>query len=174
MEKSSKTNNELLLDAVWDASADAMRITDLNGKVISVNNAYCKMTGFDKDSLTGYPFNIVYTKESQNELIREYKDRIATGKILERLEKKVMFLNGNKRYLEQSNSYIEMGNEKYVLSIFRDITEFMLAVEEVRESKEKYKNLYRMIRMMCDNSPDMIWAKDLNNHYLFANRAMCE
>jgi PAS domain S-box-containing protein len=67
-----------------------------------------------------------------------------------------------------------MENEKFVLSIFRDITEFMLAVNEVRESQEKYKNLYRMIRMMCDNSPDMIWAKDLNNHYLFANRAMCE
>lgn len=174
MEKSSKSNNELLLDAVWDASADAMRITDLNGKVISVNKAYCTMTGFKRELLTERLFNIVYVKDVQEDYLKEYKERISTGKILERSEKKVTFLNGRQRYLEQSNSYIKMENEKYVLSIFRDITEFMLAVDEVKESQEKYQNLYRMIRMMCDNSPDMIWAKDLNNHYLFANRAMCE
>jgi PAS domain S-box-containing protein len=27
---------------------------------------------------------------------------------------------------------------------------------------------------MADNVPDMIWAKDLDGHYLFANKAMCE
>jgi len=27
---------------------------------------------------------------------------------------------------------------------------------------------------MCDNLPDMIWAKDMKNHYIFANKALCE
>ena len=30
------------------------------------------------------------------------------------------------------------------------------------------------LRMMCDNVPDMMWAKDLENRYIFANRAMCD
>ncbi|WDP92346.1 MAG: PAS domain S-box protein [Desulfobacter sp.] len=31
-----------------------------------------------------------------------------------------------------------------------------------------------LFQMMMDNAPDMIWAKDLNNRYLFANRAICD
>lgn len=43
----------------------------------------------------------------------------------------------------------------------------------LRESEQRYKSLYAMMRLMCDNAPDMIWAKDLDNRYLFANKAMC-
>jgi PAS domain S-box-containing protein len=31
-----------------------------------------------------------------------------------------------------------------------------------------------LLRSMCDNVPDMIWAKDTDNHYVFANKALCE
>jgi PAS domain S-box-containing protein len=174
MKNQPQSNHKQLLDAVWESSADAMRITDLKGTVISVNDAYCKLTGFERDQLNQKPFFIVYLKDVQKEYFDEYRNRLSTGKILERLEKKVTFLNGTQRYLEQSNSFIEISGEKFVLSIFRDITEFMQAVDDVREGKEKYKNLYRMIRLMCDNAVDMIWAKDLNNRYLFANKAMCD
>jgi PAS domain S-box-containing protein len=34
--------------------------------------------------------------------------------------------------------------------------------------------LTKLIRRIADNAPDMIWAKDLDNRYLFANRALCE
>lgn len=30
-----------------------------------------------------------------------------------------------------------------------------------------------LLRLMCDNVPDMIWAKDLDKRYLFANKAFC-
>ncbi|MBK9441954.1 MAG: EAL domain-containing protein [Comamonadaceae bacterium] len=48
------------------------------------------------------------------------------------------------------------------------------AIEEaVRISEEQSRNLASMLRLMCDNVPDMIWAKDLNKRYIFANRAIC-
>jgi diguanylate cyclase (GGDEF)-like protein/PAS domain S-box-containing protein len=61
-----------------------------------------------------------------------------------------------------------------VLGIYEDITprkhaEFALNASEVRS-----RNLANMLRMLCDNVPDLIWAKDLNNRYMFANKAMCE
>ncbi len=46
--------------------------------------------------------------------------------------------------------------------------------EMLEESKEKYRSLYQMLRMMCDNVPDMIWAKNMENQYIFTNKAMCE
>jgi PAS domain S-box-containing protein len=42
------------------------------------------------------------------------------------------------------------------------------------ESESRYKSLYTLVRMLSDNMSDMIWAKDLDNRYLFANKAMCD
>ena len=43
---------------------------------------------------------------------------------------------------------------------------------------EKWRNehhaLYKLARRIADNAPDMIWAKDMDNRYLFANRALCD
>ena len=39
--------------------------------------------------------------------------------------------------------------------------------------KEAYDALFKLARRISDNAPDMIWAKDMDNRYLFANRALC-
>ncbi|MDR3641808.1 MAG: PAS domain S-box protein [Humidesulfovibrio sp.] len=44
----------------------------------------------------------------------------------------------------------------------------------LRLSELRYRELAVLLRLMCDNVPDMIWAKDMENRYLFANKAMCE
>ncbi len=46
-------------------------------------------------------------------------------------------------------------------------------VQSLAGQKEAHKMLAKMIRRIADNVPDMIWAKDLDNRYLFANRALC-
>jgi|GEM_PF-3896000 len=40
-------------------------------------------------------------------------------------------------------------------------------------SEKKYREISRMLRLMNDNVQDMIWAKDLNKNYIFANKALC-
>jgi two-component system sensor histidine kinase/response regulator len=44
---------------------------------------------------------------------------------------------------------------------------------ELAEATEHSKRLANLLRLMCDNEPDMIWAKDLQGRYLFANKAIC-
>jgi PAS domain S-box-containing protein len=46
--------------------------------------------------------------------------------------------------------------------------------EQNQEMSENYKEMYQLLRMMCDNVPDMIWAKNLDNEYIFANKAISE
>lgn len=42
------------------------------------------------------------------------------------------------------------------------------------DSESKSHELASMLRRLCDNVPDMIWAKDLDGRYLFVNRAYCD
>lgn len=42
------------------------------------------------------------------------------------------------------------------------------------EKEAAYGNLSKMIRLVVDNTPVLIWAKDLENRYLFLNQALCD
>jgi diguanylate cyclase (GGDEF)-like protein/PAS domain S-box-containing protein len=44
----------------------------------------------------------------------------------------------------------------------------------LKASEQTAHHLAHMLRSLCDNVPDMIWAKDLNSRYIFANRAICD
>ncbi|MEA1895594.1 MAG: ATP-binding protein [Euryarchaeota archaeon] len=46
--------------------------------------------------------------------------------------------------------------------------------EALLESEGRYKHVYSMLRLMCDNLPDLIWTKDLEGKFIFVNNACCE
>ncbi|MEI7492947.1 MAG: PAS domain S-box protein [Bacteroidota bacterium] len=45
---------------------------------------------------------------------------------------------------------------------------------KLQESEKKYQDLTRIFRLMADNMPDKLWAKDLEKKYLFANKSHAE
>ncbi len=48
------------------------------------------------------------------------------------------------------------------------------AENKLKHSQNKYLELYTMLRLLADNMPDLIWAKDMDNRYIFTNQAMCD
>ncbi len=44
----------------------------------------------------------------------------------------------------------------------------------IHRGKSEYQELYMMLRLMADNVPDLIWAKDMEDRYLFVNQAVCD
>nr|WP_281069295.1 PAS domain S-box protein [Methanomicrobium sp. W14] len=44
---------------------------------------------------------------------------------------------------------------------------------DIVSSEKKYRSLYNLVRIMCDNVPDMIWAEDENRRCTFANLTFC-
>jgi len=61
-----------------------------------------------------------------------------------------------------------------LITLATDITERKRAEDALHEREAKYRELYTLMRLMSDTMPDMIWAKDLNNQYIFANKAICK
>ena len=66
------------------------------------------------------------------------------------------------------------GRIETVLGFIRDITKQKQAEKALQKSEEKYHNLYDLLRLMCDNVPDLIWSKDLEGRFRFVNKAMCD
>jgi len=140
-----------------------MRITDLEGKVLNGNNAYCTLTGFDIESLIGKSFEIVYNEKEQSDILKYYKDFISRDKIHERNLKELKFRNGKLCCLDSSYSLIEITGEKYVLCIFRDIT-------GRKHSEEKTLLLAHTIKSISE----IITITDLEDKITFVNQAFIE
>ncbi len=60
------------------------------------------------------------------------------------------------------------------IETLQDVTWRKRAEEELRKSECQSKDLYSMVRLMCDNLPDLIWTKDLEGKFIFANKSCCE
>ena len=45
---------------------------------------------------------------------------------------------------------------------------------EINRLSDELKQFNVMVRALCDSLPIMLWAKDLNRNYLFANKLCCE
>lgn len=60
------------------------------------------------------------------------------------------------------------------LTVITDITEKKETEQALKNSQIRHKELYILMRLMTDTVTDLIWAKDLDDRYLFANKAIRE
>ena len=74
--------------------------------------------------------------------------------------------------MAQKPTYKELANRVQVLEQIE--LNRKQAEEVLRENEERYQSLSKMLHRMCDNVPDMIWAKGLAKRYLFVNKTICQ
>ena len=127
------------------------------------------MTGYSKEELIGQNIRILLPKDIEYEADENIKRMIGGEELFH--ESKNVMKDGEIKYFEIRERLI--GKDK-IIAISNDVTEKYLAEEKLWESETKYRKLYEMIRMMADNVPDLIWAKDLDGKYIFVNKAVCE
>ncbi|MCX6152211.1 MAG: PAS domain S-box protein [Ignavibacteriales bacterium] len=137
--------SELQFRSVWENSFDAMRLTDANGKLVSVNGAFCKLFKMPQENLVGKDFNIVYIPEPEVEYIYSYMKNFAERNVKEKIEADLKIWEGSKIWVELSNSFIEIKDQSVMLlSIFRDITDRKKAEALLIEAKEKAEVLNKV------------------------------
>ena len=67
-----------------------------------------------------------------------------------------------------------MGRDEWLARIQNLEAENRQLARQLANRQTDFDALTKLTRRIADNAPDMIWAKDMENRYLFANRALCE
>ena len=79
------------------------------------------------------------------------------------------------RSFEISVAPIARSKEKpRFIYLTRDITDRKFTESSLKEKEEKYHNINNLFKVMANTMSDLIWAKDLDKNYLFANKATCD
>jgi PAS domain S-box-containing protein len=83
-----------------------------------------------------------------------------------------LLANGEIRDVEVFSGPIKVRGRELLYSIIHDISKRKRAEEALKKSEKKYHRLYKLMRLMTDNMPDLIWAKDMDGKYMFVNQSI--
>jgi len=147
----------------FDLVPDPMAITDFdNGRIADVNEAFVAWSHYSRDELTGRT-----TAELgfwvDNESRRAVLDRLRNTGFVGEIEIEFRRARGELRQIVFSGKLIEIGSNKWFLSVAHDITDRKRAENELRENEA-------LLKTYLENAPDGIYMSDMNGNFLYGNR----
>ena len=130
---------QLLSGAVMSTD-DSIYITDMQGKIIYVNKAFCKTYGYKEEEIVGQNGNILWIGKQQSQNTRSVFQTKTVGSSWE-----VGFYHRRKDdsvfpvSLSRSNIKDPKGRDVAIVGVARDITERILVEDELRNESVKLK-----------------------------------
>ncbi|MFZ4546072.1 MAG: PAS domain-containing sensor histidine kinase [Bacteroidales bacterium] len=144
------------------------------GRYIYSNQAAVDLFGYGKpDDLLEIPA-LETVVEGERAIMKARIERLANNVPNSPAEVTIICRNGHHKECESVSIPLVYANRLSALIMISDISKRKKDEKIIRESEKKYREMYQMLRLMCDNVPDMIWAKDLDNQYIFTNKAISE
>ena len=169
----SRIKSEILFQQFWDISVDGIRVTDEMGKMIAVNESFCRIVGMSKKELEGQLFTIIYYRDQIDQALELYHQDLKDNALKTHFETERQLWDERTVWLEFSNSIIELDKTgKVVLSVIRDITKRKKSEIELLRNEQKY-------RMLFHNLNDAVFVNHLSGEKTFTpffevNDVACE
>jgi len=157
---------------------------DLKGTFTFFNESLCKLTKYSREELLGLNYKYIADEENRKNVFEGFNTVYRTGEPLSDFEYQFRNKNGEKIIGETSVylKYDSKGNKVGFYGIFRDVTKrkeeeqrfkeeleqlVNLRTKELRESEEKYSNLFH-------HSNDAIFLHDLEGNIIDVNQKVLE
>src|SRR5580765_6669910 len=124
--------------AILDQIEDGCCVVDLRGNYLFVNDAFCRLYGFDKAEILGSNFKQSSGPERAGKLREMYNQVYTTGQPIKAFEYQIFPKNRPALFVEQSISleHDAQGRAVGFLAITRDCTARKLAEEAMARAKE--------------------------------------
>ncbi len=145
-----------------------------NDHIVYVNETFANMVGYESSQMYGMKFSDIFTEETQQEIWEWGRKNYLNDTESRKYETQALCKDSSTKQVELSVESFGVKGGLAILGTVADIQDKKNTENSLDLREKQYRSLNSMLRMMCDNVPDMIWAKDLENKYLFANKAMCD
>jgi PAS domain S-box-containing protein len=135
-----------------ETAADAILITDRQGRILWVNPAFSTMTGYSSDEVVGNTPRMLKSGMHDPEFYRRFWQTITSGQVW-RGEFTNRSKDGSIRYDEHTVSPVigPDGEVTHYVGVMHDVTERKRAEEELRDT-------HAQLRQWLDHSPAVIYA----------------
>jgi len=163
---------EVLFAQFWEISVDGMRVTNEQGEILAVNEAFCRIVDMPREKLEGKLFPVIYDKSEHETALKIYDEDLKNDALKTHFEAQRILWNGKKVWFEFSNSFIHLDNQgKIVLSIINDITQRKESEFELQKNEKRY-------RMLFNNVNDAVFVNHLTDdnkfdHFIEVNDVAC-
>lgn len=104
----------------------------------------------------------------------QYIDALTKDGALANFQAKLHLSDEMNRQVMLSAAPSRYQGKQVYYTIINDVTERVKAEERLHRSEQQYQEMYSMMKLMADTMPDLIWAKDLEDRFLFGNNAIRE
>jgi PAS domain S-box-containing protein len=150
---------------VFEQAPTGIYVSNLDGEVLQVNDAFCSMLGYAKQDFLATTFAQV-THPEDLETTRQTIARLrANPGVPAELLKRYIHRSGAIVWARTRISMVEdsCGNPQYMVVHAEDITERKRAEDALQESEERF-------RAMADGCPAGMWVTDPEENVQFINR----
>ena len=157
--------------AIFDTALDAVITMDHEGRIAEFNPAAERIFGYRRREAIGQPLADLIIPPALREQHRRGLARyLATGEAAvlgKRLELTGLRADGSLADVELSINQMPGDGPPLFAGFLRDITERKRSEHDLRESQQ-------LLQAIIDNSPAVIYVKDLRGKYLLVNRRFSE
>ncbi|MBV1916293.1 MAG: PAS domain S-box protein [Pseudomonadales bacterium] len=156
-----------LLEAVMNNMPALLYIKDIKGRFLNVNRSFEGAFEIKNDDVVGKTDQDLFDKDMADDFQGEDQKVIDTGETIS-WQNEAKSAEGLRKYLTIKFPLYDLNDEIYaVCGMSTDITDQIRLLKQLEESK---KNLQAII----DHAPAVIYIRDLQGHFLLANKNLSE
>ncbi len=150
---------------IIQSSLDMICAMDNQGTITEFNLAAQHQFGYKPEQIVGKEGRKLFATAAEYKRVQESINKTGSfsGEILNKTKKGDVFTS----FLSASIIRKDDGTPIGSMGVSRDITEVKKAEQELRESEERYRDLF-------ENATDFIFSIDMNGRFLYANRSFLE
>jgi PAS domain S-box-containing protein len=145
----------------FEAGADGVVVLDDAGRILFVNHAAERITGFARDGLLGSELVDLLPAEQRAQIV-DAISRVLTGVNVEAFDLELSTTSGSPVWVSASTSTVLAGTGAVILA-FRDVTAERALEQELRSTTE-------FLERLIDSTVDAIIAADLKGRIIIFNQ----
>jgi PAS domain S-box-containing protein len=156
------TESEQTFRMVFENAPDGMLLADAESEQFCMGNkAVCQMLGFSPEEIAKLGIADIHTAEDLPYAIEQF-GKHARGELSLVKNIPVKRKDGSVFYADISSSHTILAGRKYLMGIFRDVTERKRAEDELKQNEETF-------RLAMEATNDAVWDWNMVTNEVYRN-----